>query len=289
MPGLNDNQLELLRHTDRTIINQNAICLLNFLWNSTSNQAYIQRNVKFDNTYFNKSSRLYFPCADYHTFALMYTILNLNNANIEENMNNLEDRLSQEFSSSNNKMYILKNSKKSLLYNFDDKIRNAIAHGTFNIQRDGQAEFFGQTHATRESKINFYLRIDDFQDIVEFYNDLHQCVNNILDLQIITFRRFKEVDSIHSNLIRSGERFIIFDNDFSFVEKNDNADNQVNKLKNRILYLINKFHLQKNDNIDFFIPIETNVKQSTLRVDFPNFNLIKPNNILDYYEINKTD
>ena len=238
MTGLTANDVCGLKHEDDAPwVVDNAAYFVRRLWYSTSAQAYIQKSKQFDGSVFDKGSSEFNPISDECIQAMLFKHLKLNRideytdnaAELEQDIEHVEDDES---------VLLLHNPKRkqSLLYAFDDKLRNSIAHGTFNQLKNGQYLFVGQFKARQNSPINFFLRVCGL-DLLETFNDeiSSLCHAGILEVLEKAYSNLHQLAPVAPRLYRreADNALVYFDSNFKFARSMD-AGSQDVQLLNRI-------------------------------------------------------
>lgn len=163
--GLDDKTVQMLIH-EKTFINKEKLnqLWLKCIWYSTTTQSYAQRNKKYDSSIFANNPTLS-PIANQYFKAYFEKIFEGQNIEYFKKYDDIEPRF---HSVCDNVGYILIKDSDSLLQEFSNKIRNAIAHGIFNQLNDGSWLFIGQFKSEQKSKINFAIRVKDIESINNF-------------------------------------------------------------------------------------------------------------------------
>ena len=196
---MNDDLKNILKHNKKTSINMNLI--KDFLWYSFNKYCPMQSSREYENSWVNTEEvNVYFAIAIKHYLKL--EAIKCLNAYVEAD---------DEIDKFKNVLYITKNASETLFESFFNKLRNSIAHGTFNNVRD-TFYFVGQLKAKIESPINFYLKLSKTS-----VRRIHNCVNKVL--------RILEEGSLYKILklmIKLSKR-----NDFYFYDDKNNIKTKI--------------------------------------------------------------
>lgn len=290
MCGLSDDQVRVLTHNSaKTMIKQETI-ILEQLWYSTTKQAYIQRYPDYDDTYLCKKSSAYLPGVDALLQAWLFKVLHLDAiAHVTEGSNALENMLLSEYAKKE-KILLLGNSgyKESVLYAFDDKLRNSLAHGTFNVLEDTTALFVGQFSAKQSAYMNFYLRIENFSYIADYRNAFTEFPQSLLEFAQRIYNEFFTLENTtRANLFkREDGAHVFFDTDFRFEKVKDGAQRQEEQICKRI-------QSQELDNLItddkkavIYVIFDASVSNfERARKTFSNVQIVPSNKLLDHLNI----
>ncbi len=224
----------VLKHENTAFVDLNN--LEYYLWYSCTKQSYIQRTNKYDNTILDSSKCNIFIAL------LLLSIYKLDSIFIYEGIQDeIDNKISQygEGMLLKNIMCIHMNlsKEKSLFYVYFERLRNSLAHGTFNFY-NGKFYHMGQWQAKVESKINFLLQSN--KSVFEIINIIDKIYNinniNYNSFLLECIKGYFEIDEYETN---SGKRFyskkykkyIIIDSYFTF--KPGNHIGQIRDLLNK--------------------------------------------------------
>jgi len=271
--GISDKLVKSLCH-DKNSNQINNFCTImqQFLWYSTTKQAYIQRDNSFDNL---KNEEPYF-------MAYIKKLLKLDRLHCFESCAGLEKEL--KLLENQNLNTLLTNNKADIsLLDFENKIRNSIAHGTFNLFEDGSGIFVGQNKAEQTSVVNFFLKIENIELLEKYLRDIKELKNiTLLDFQLKVLNMYKNVTFVKDRIYKvNDDRYLILDNDFIFHRVAEG-----NKEENQLLLHIEQLS-QDNDfdlgnKIDWVILQNTNCKFCEIYKKYPNLKIIKKNETYNY-------
>lgn len=225
--------------------------LFNLLWYFICEQSYIQKIEIFNNIFDKKSS-------PYDNFFMiwLYNELSLSQINIYSAQNKLNEELdSFSINDIEKNLVFIYTNEKTLFNSFFEKMRNSIAHGTFNLSN----RFFliGQNKNKITSPINFYFQTkcniyNKFNEMLESLslmksiNELCEsalkCSNNIIEKDGILYFNEKQVIIEHNFKLKSVKKYGL---EISQIKKliNDKAYNNV------LIILCCVIHCNLNDEI----------------------------------------
>lgn len=289
MCGLSDDQVRVLTHNSAKAKIKQETVILEQLWYSTTMQAYIQRCQNYDGTFFCKKSSTYSPIVDVLLMAWLFRVLHLDAiAHVTEGKDALENILLSEYSKKE-KILLLGNSKhkESVLYAFDDKLRNSLAHGTFNVLDDATALFVGQLSAKQSAYMNFYLRIEKFSYIADYRNSFMELPQSLLEFAKVIYSSFFVIEkTASSNLVkREDEVYVYFDDCFRFEKVKDGAQSQDEQICNHIQNQ-GLDNLIADDRAIVYVIFDASVSNfEKAREIFPNVQIIPSNKLLEHLNI----
>lgn len=288
MSGLTNDQRGLLRHNRRNSQYIMLDTILHQIWYSSSHQAYIQRSTAYDDTIFNRKSSLYLPVVDALMLAMIHKVFCLDAIAHLDSYNDLEQVLLQEYERKE-KILLLGNTgyKESVLYAFDDKLRNSFAHGTFNVLEDGTMLCVGQAKAKQESQLNFYLRIINSGRIHEWHSMLGNLPSDLGAFAKFAYGKYHNLQETDApNLyLRNDKEFVCFDCDFRFSKVKDGAPSQDAQIRQRIANSGILNIVGNSKTLFYFIAETSNSEFSETLKTYPNINVIAANKLLDHLEI----
>ena len=163
-----DEDLKIkLKHNRQTLIDKEFI--KEFLWYSYNNYCPIQSNRKYENSWFNK------PEANIYCAIVFKQILGLDTIKFLSTNDGIEDEIKN--NSFSNVLFMRKNKESETIFeSFFNKMRNSIAHGTFNNVKN-TFYFVGQTKAKIESPINYYLKLSKTS-----IKNIYKCLNKAIKI-----------------------------------------------------------------------------------------------------------
>lgn len=291
MSGLTNDQTNLLRHgPDNRIKNWKDI-ILQQIWYSSSRQAYIQRNSSLDDTLFCKDTILYNPLVDSLTLALLFKVFHLRGILhvTDEKANALENVLLREYDKKES-ILLLGNPKHkiSVFHAFDEKLRNAFAHGTFNVLEDGTALFVGQAKSKQESPLNFYFRIRAIDYITEWHKTFDTMPTQLKELENKVYSLFYTLKiALQPGLYtREDASFVYFDNEFRFRKIIDGADSQDEQLRQHIMHQGIDCITNGNNRVFYILTETSNSKFEKTQLAYSNVQVISGNKMLEHLGVN---
>lgn len=165
-------------------------------------------------------------------------------------------------------------------------MRNAIAHGTFNILSENKAIFVGQSKSKQESSINFYLQLASLSLIEELYADFKKLARlSASEFLAITYRRFFPYrESDKPGLFKMDKSFLYFDVDFEFESVADSGENnnQDIQILNYLDRLADRFELESLTPITIILNANSTSLFHNTKKKYPNANIITPNGFLNH-------
>lgn len=248
----------------------NDLFLKKYLWYSTSHSSYIQRTASFDGTAFDINSPYYQKIFDSIFLVLLFDLLNLDELHYYlGNMTDVDrDVDALPASSSSLRLLYLHHGGKSALYSFFDKLRNSLAHGTFNDTND-RFIMIGQKGPNISSTYNYFLQITS----KEYFYD-------------ISGFDFADYDLLNDEFKRIVKR-IRFDN--STDKYRIYVDHSFKQIKNKELKLLNQLE-ERYSNNDYrnsvvFVPISSNLSLKKLFFEKNNVQVVTANKIFKYLNL----
>lgn len=205
------------------------------IWYSVAISSYIQRNCNLDNTWINEK------ISNPYISFLCRKKLNIVEFNIFETQSKCNCFVRERDAIPKNTIGIYL-TKESLFFDMCNKIRNSVAHGTFNVVNK---ELFGigQAKPKIESEINFYynFEISDLDAIDNFFNavfDLAKMDKN----DLISFAiKYLNGERAGNNEFKIKETFYFFVNMELIPSKNaiEKVEEKCNRNK---IYIFNNIH-----------------------------------------------
>lgn len=291
MSGLTNSQTSLLKHKEDDELSKWDKVILRQIWYSSSMQAYIQRNTSFDDTMFCKKTESYVPMVDSLTLAMLYNLFSLDaisHVTGDSKKDELEQILLREYEKKE-EILLLGNQKykESVLFAFNERLRNAFAHGTFNVLEDGTALFVGQAKAKQESPLNFYLRIKNAAYIEKWQSYFAKLPINLVTFAVKVYQMYHGLQSTKTvNLyLRDDGMYVYFDERFRFVKVKDGTDNQDAQLKNRIEQLKICDPIGNDTTVFYFFPEISNSKFEITQAAYTNIKVVASNKVLEHLGI----
>lgn len=183
------------------------------MWYSVTEQAYIQRDIRFD------TSALASSTTDIYVALYLKKILRVPQITIYSRVGDCHSRVDRmtEEDLTEPCLYIAMD-KKSLFFNVCEKMRNALAHGGINRKSD-MTYLMNQYKPKPEADVSFLLQSEvDINDVVLWMKQdfaiflsnpidfKYNCLKSVLDLK-------KDKMGYKSNRVN---RRIVIDDDFSF-------------------------------------------------------------------------
>lgn len=250
--------------------------LFEFLWYFVSKESYAQRIDLFDNI-FDKSSTPY----DRFFLIWLYHILELDELHIyTKNMVDLDNDV-DDLSSSDlcKKILYIHANGITVFYSFFEKIRNSIAHGTFNYSTNPSHFFMiGQKSSKQNSLINLYYQTTGNinKNFKSLYEEL-QKTSNITDLCEAFLLMIPKVKKQNGFLYYKNKRIIV-EHDFSFkpVKEYGSEISQIKTLVNKKSY--------NNVLIILCCVSHSTFEDDTLRTN--NVGILPYNHIHSFFECN---
>ena len=278
MSGISNSCLQSLRHDVSTSWQaEHASQLFHHLWYSTTAQAYIQRSTLFDNSVFALNSGSYKRVIDQCLVVLLSLCLQLDQ--IKTNMNSTMELESfvRDARDCDDVLFLrYDESKNSLLPAFHEKVRNAIAHGTFNRLADGRYLFVGQNKAKQESPVNFFMRIGGLDLIDSFNNTVDELVGaDVFEVIKQTYNTVYPLDSVSKNLFqrRSDGAYLLIDSSFEFASV-DIGGQQEAQVRNRLENMVSTDILNGNRQLFYVIPESTNSTFAKIASEYPSISIV---------------
>lgn len=259
------------RHYIKKLIPDDILFIL--LWYFVSKESYLQRNPCYDKIFGGKSSPY-----DYFFLLFLYKTLSLDELIIFKNnmidLDNYVDSLSAS-DLHKNLLYIHANGVTSFM-SFFEKIRNSIAHGTFNLSN----RFFmiGQKSSKLTSVMNFYFQINN-----EFESKLKEVLELLVEnmdedkLCKKTLELFENVEKRNDGFYYRTKKIIIAHNfKFQPVKEKGSQDSQIINLVNH-----NNF-----ENVIIILCCPSNSKFQKEELISKKVEVISYLNILSLFECN---
>lgn len=262
-------------------IKLNNLLIEYFLWYTTSFDSYIQRTTKFDNSIFDKSSLMYSPIVDYCFLLILFNRLHLDKLKFYQNKIQIIDNDIDNISTSdcNKNLLYLHYGAKSSLFAFFDKMRNSIAHGTFNIYQN-KILMIGQYKPKITSLYNFYLQIN--------LNEKDNNFNSIIDNEILDLNNLLKMSLSLINGITIEDNHLIFKNseiilntDFQFINKSSISQ------KDQLYIFFNE--LQLRNKIIILANQYSNLTLENMYFDNLNIQIVPYNKFIEYFDIQNID
>ena len=279
-------------HNNLSLDFQTIQYLIKIIWYSTSSESYIQRSTCFDDSIFDKKSKNYKTIVDKCTIALLYKELGLSHIKqFDDKAESVENDLQKFY---DNDFYFLsilnqKNFKKSAFFNFTEKIRNSIAHGTFNVIEDNKVEFLGQFKPNQDSPVNFFMRVSSIKTVNYCFESFMQYIHmDSYEFLKITYEKFISYNSTDkNNLYLTKEGYLLFDIDFEFkkIKGSDIEENHDEQMKQYLQNIIKNYELNSKSTITIILNASSNSMFNKTNATFPNVKIITSNFLLKHFKI----
>ena len=192
------------------------ILIPRLLWYSATKYCYLQRNSDFDNTWIKEKD------SNPYVWFLCKKMLGLKCFKIFKTCDSCDTHAKSEPQILEDTIGIYLKDAKPLFFELCDKLRNSIAHGTFNMS--GNIIFgIGQSHSKKESPINLYYNFSLGSGKV--LNDLFDLVKRLSAMtprDLYTFAlEFLGAKSISDNVfIYKGRSYVFNDATFKVTKEN---------------------------------------------------------------------
>lgn len=247
------------------------------LWYSPSTQAYIQRDTAFDGTVFDRASTSFHPIADECAKVLLSVHLGLEHIKVyKEHASELERELPIVSYEKPVLLLHTPRGKVSVLNSFYEKLRNSIAHGTFNRLPQVGYRFIGQFRAKPESPINFYLQIKGLEQLDVLNRSMSQlCVDDILLLMKKTYATVHPIHRIDGRLYKCSDNggFVYFDDSFKFTGVKD-GESQEGQVRRRLEGIIEDIRFGEMGSLNYVIAEASNSAFRSINSKYPNIHII---------------
>lgn len=223
---------ELLKHHE---LNVDFEFVSNLIWYSAAKDSYLQRDSSLDNTWINEETSN--PFVSF----LCRKFLELNSLTIYDKVSICDSYARNVENLPDNSIGIYL-STKSLFFDLCHKIRNSVAHGTFNII---QNEFFGigQVKAKSESEINLYYKFKLFDNemISKFFESVYVLSTmNCNDLKMFALKYLSAID-VADNKFLIGEKAYLFEN-CDFTPSKISIKKIMNEGSENLTHIFNKIN-----------------------------------------------
>lgn len=291
MSGITNSALNNLTHNNIPLNYHLLKLLTERIWYSTSEESYIQRTTFYDGSIFDKSSPKYKGIVDKCTLAIIYKSLELNHIKeFEDCAESVENDFQEYYQKEVYFLSFLK-SKNSSFYEFSSKIRNSIAHGTFNILTNNKVEFVGQFKPKQESKINFIMRISNISLLEVLFNNFKTYAKMTPYVFLKeTYQEFIPFQTSNNKKLYSlNDGYLFFDVDFNFLpvkntNSNDNSNQDIQML-NYVESLYRNNNLDNSSKLTLILNASSRSMFSKTKAKYPNIEIITSNYLLKHLGI----
>ena len=232
----NNHILNQVRHTSK-LYNTNFISqknVYNLLWYFISQQCYAQRTNRYDGTCLDYSSPSYSKSVDVFFLLWLYRTVPLEECIVFDKIQDLDAKVDNLSAIDLNKNILyVHQSQTSIFYSLFEKMRNSLAHGTFNLSN--RYFMYGQAKSKIISPFNFYLQIRNENGVFEKYISMGE---SSVWTQVDTEPKllFKESLKLQPGVIEDGNEIfygtkkIVLAEDFNF-EKVAEKGSQLDQVK----------------------------------------------------------
>lgn len=249
-----DHIFNQLRHNPKYYTNKiiPVDTLVTFLWYFVSKQSYSQRTDFFDG-FLNQ------PWLESTFLLWIYNVLELDSMYINksslDSVDNKVDSLSHA-DLNKNMLFLFPGKNETVFMGFFEKLRNSIAHGTFNVSN----RFFmlGQAKSKQISKVNFYYQTSTKNaDRINYVLDRLEDVENLEELFKESIIRHPLVTENEDGLYYGDMQIIaLFDFEFKLKDKYGKQIDQLKKvieeysIKNALLIIFCNTKANLDDDIE---------------------------------------
>jgi hypothetical protein len=269
-----NNIIKKLKHGNKTSI-LNEEYLHDCLWYSSTDQAYSQRTTSYD------SSWLASLTTDTYVALALKSIMKLDSLITYETETACNDAISKLDEESLNicRMDVYRSNGKSLYLSFVERMRNGLAHGTFN-KIENRFFIINQHKPKPDAKVNYYLNIiqndlNCLDSVSRFFADSltdvvsakYGCLNSVLNFE---FR-----NTLHYSLTK--KCIVIIDDEFHF---------ETEKRVEAIKRLLDKYKTEE-DTVVIVSENLGNISEKNLVSESGKIRVIQQSKIIEYFKLEK--